>query len=608
MPREINLLDHETIDKIAAGEVIERPESIVKELVENSIDANSTRITVEIIDGGMKLIRVTDNGDGIPKRQIQIAFLRHATSKIREADDLFHLSSLGFRGEALSSIAAVSETEVITKTKDELVGIKYEISGGKEVGLLEIGAPNGTTFLVKNLFFNTPARKAFMKSESSEAKNIQSLMERLMISKPEIAFTFIMNGKVKLQTNGTKDPKQVIYRLYGKEVYDEVFYKNIKKDNFEIHAYLGTPSLSRGTRAFEHMIVNGRYVKSDIIISAMEEAYESFMMQHKFPFALLYIECNPEVIDVNIHPNKKEIRFHRAEGLHETVFDLIRQGIQEHSMVQRARFEQENTYKTEKIVPTKKIIAEPYEVHYQANLEQNREEKLEEKEPEYAMEAPISMIQQMLVGKELIQESIFESEEINKVPGELTIIGQIFDTYWLVTMQDTLYFVDQHAAHEKVKYERFMKQFEERTYITQNIYPPVILTLTAAETETLEQYSSYFKDLGFVFEHFGDSSYAIREIPMELYKKNEKELFLDILDELSSRSVSANPKAITDRIASMACKSAVKGNSSMNFMEMEALVQELMELENPFFCPHGRPTIISMTKKEIEKKFKRIVT
>lgn len=615
--KNIKLLDNETIDKIAAGEVIERPMSIVKELVENAIDAKATIITVEIKDGGMKLIRVTDNGTGIQKEQVQSAFLRHATSKIKEANDLFQLTSLGFRGEALSSIAAVSETEVITKTKNELTGVRYEVIGGKAGEIEEVGAPSGTTFLIRNLFFNTPVRKKFLKSPTTEGSQIYSLMEHLALSKPQIAFTFIINGKIRLQTVGNGDTKQVIYRIFGKNVLEEVFYKEEEEKGFLIQAYLGTPALNRGTRGYENLFVNGRYVQSEEIELAIESAYSPFLMKHKFPFALLYITCNSEVIDVNIHPSKKEVRFNNQSELSKLVERIVREGIENHSLIRETKFKEENKQKEEKSLYIRKDIAEPFEENHRKKMCKHKEEIeniLQEESTYFTSTDDISKVQKLLNSKKeekkssMEQITLFSEEEIKKQEKEqYRIIGQVFDTYWIVTLADKLYFIDQHAAHEKVKYERFINQLEQNNIISQNVNPPIVVTLTANEKETLNQYEKYFFDLGFVIEEFGGNEYTVREIPTELFGNDALTFFQDVLDELSKSNIKGTPIIIKNKIASMACKSAVKGNNTLNQMEMEALIRELMELENPFFCPHGRPTIISLTKKEVEKKFKRIL-
>ena len=612
----IVLLNNETIDKIAAGEVIENPASIVKELVENAIDAKATIVTVEVKDGGMELIRVTDNGAGIPKEQLKIAFLRHATSKIRDAKDLFQLYSLGFRGEALSSIAAVSETEVITKTKNELMGARYEVLGGKEGELEDVGAPNGTTFLVRNIFFNTPVRKKFLASPTTETNKIYTLMEHLALSKPGIAFTFLSNGKVRLQTMGNGDCKQVLYRIFGKEVIQEVFYYEKSTTNFSVKAYLGTPVLNRGTRGFENIFINGRYVNSKVIEEAIESAYSSFLMQHKFPFALLYITCNPEVIDVNIHPSKKEVRFNNQNELFEIVECMVREGIEKHTLIRETKLT-EHTRKNEgNINITRKFATEPFEENHRSFIYEKNDLQVDSVKEDVNINYSnhISKVEELLKGKEeqhtyvSNQTTLFSEEEMdNQKKEQYRILGQVFDTYWIISMADKLYFVDQHAAHEKVKYERFLKQFDKNQVVTQNVEPPIVITLTANEIETLNLYEKNFTKLGFYMESFGGNEFAIREIPTELYDMNALTFFQEILDELSTTRMKGTPKIITNKIASMACKSAVKGNNTLDRLEMEALIHELMELENPFFCPHGRPTIISLTKKEVEKKFKRIL-
>lgn len=637
----INLLSQSTIDKIAAGEVVERPLSVVKELTENAIDAGAKAITVEIKEGGISLIRVTDNGCGIEKNQVKKAFLRHATSKITSIDDLSYVESLGFRGEALSSIAAVSQVEVITKTSDELTGVRYAIAGGKEEELEEIGAPNGTTFLVHNLFFNTPVRKKFLKQPQTEGSYVSDMMEHLALSHPDISIKFIQNGQIRFHTSGNGNLKEVIYRIYGKDITDALVPFEVENEGFKVSGFLGKPEINRSNRNFETYFVNGRYVKNDIITKAMEEGYRAYLMQHKFPFFVLHITISPELIDVNVHPAKMEIRLIRGNEMYEHLSKGVQRRLHEIELIPDVKLVDE---KTDRPAPQK--TPEPFETRRSAMM-------LQEEAPVYAGSNVTSaaalkefpkepnvkdflhkIAENKIIGGEILgnpeknegihaniikadehilvekpaQLNLFEEKFLTKeAKDEYRILGQIFDTYWLIAFNDKLFIIDQHAAHEKVKYERLLKELENKTVTSQMLNPPVIITLTGREEEILKEYFDFFTDFGFEIEDFGGGAYALRSMPVDLYGCNEKELFTDILDELLENPMKGTPEVILQKLASMACKSAVKGNNKLDFKEASALIDELLTLENPYHCPHGRPTIISMSKYEIEKKFKRIV-
>lgn len=614
----INLLSQSTVDKIAAGEVVERPLNVVKELTENAIDAGANAITAEIKDGGISLIRVTDNGCGIEKEQIKRAFLRHATSKITSIEDLNYVESLGFRGEALSSIAAVSQVEVITKTKEELTGIRYAIAGGKEEELEEIGAPNGTTFLVHNLFFNTPVRKKFLKQPQTEGSYVSDMMEHLALSHPDISVKFIQNGQVKFHTSGNGSLREVIYRIYGKDITEALVPFEMENENFKAKGFLGKPEINRSNRNFETYFVNGRYVKNDIITKAMEEGYRAYLMQHKFPFFVLHFTMAPEQIDVNVHPSKMEIRLIRGSEIYEQLSKEVQNQLHETELIPDIKLSVE---KTAVSVPLK--TPEPFETRRSAML-------LEEEAPAYAgsqitnkiiggkitdnlsrnegIHANIIKAEEHILVEKPAQLNLFEEKFLTReAKEEYRILGQIFDTYWLIAFHDKLFIIDQHAAHEKVKYERLVKELEAKAVASQMINPPVIVTLTGREENLLKEYLKYFEEFGFEIEDFGGGSYAIRSMPVDLYGCNEKELFTDILDELADNPLKGTPEVILQKLASMACKSAVKGNNRLDFKEAAALIDELLTLENPYHCPHGRPTIISMSKYEIEKKFKRII-
>lgn len=641
----INLLSQSTIDKIAAGEVVERPLSVVKELTENAIDAGADAITVEIKDGGISLIRVTDNGCGIEKDQVKKAFLRHATSKITSIDDLDYVSSLGFRGEALSSIAAVSQMEVITKTAEDLTGIRYGIAGGCEEELEEIGAPNGTTFLVRNLFYNTPVRKKFLKQPQTEGGYVSDMMEHLALSHPEIAIKFVQNGQVKFHTSGNNNLKEVIYRIYGKDITESLvpFTLEIAGSSekiIKINGFLGKPEINRSNRNFETYFVNGRYVKNDIITKAIEEGYRAYLMQHKFPFCVLHFSIAPDLLDVNVHPAKMEIRLIRGNEIYEELSKGVQNCLKEIELIPDVKLSEEKEAKKDL-----QKAPEPFEIRrssmmlreenseYQGNITSVAAEKEFPKEPRVqdflhkisenkiigsridgnldrneGIHANIIKAEEHILVEKPKQLQLFEENFLTKdARDEYRILGQIFETYWLIAFHDKLFIIDQHAAHEKVKYERLLKELEEKKVVSQMLNPPVIIHLTGKEEESLKEYLDYFTEFGFEIEEFGGGSYAIRSMPLDLYGCNEKELFTDILDEMMENPMKGTPEVILHKLASMACKSAVKGNNKLDEKEAAALIDELLTLENPYHCPHGRPTIIAMSKYEIEKKFKRIV-
>ena len=671
---KIVVLDEQTIDKIAAGEVIERPSSIVKELVENAIDAGATAVTVEIKEGGISFIRITDNGSGIEAEQIPTAFLRHATSKIRTAEDLLDVTSLGFRGEALSSIAAVCQVELISKTPESLTGVRYLIEGGKEKSMEEIGAPSGTTFLVRNIFYNTPARKKFLKTPQTETGYISELMERMALSHPEVSFKFIAGSQVKLHTSGNHRLKDIIYNIYGRDITNNLLeVEKTFENGMKITGYIGKPVISRGNRNFENYFVNGRYIKSKIISKAIEDAYQSFMMKHKYPFTVLHFQIDTEMLDINVHPTKMELRFAENEKLYQDVYHTILNTLSHKEMIVQVTVGKEE--KEVRSQEKKENIPEPFEKSRLSSIQQSKEKlnllahqtstpvtrKLSEEDtrgirevtssyaapswqppkreqptgqstdsakqitasttqenkpepqtaPPIQTEAPVSpFIQKMeeLTGSS-VKESDFFSEKLldrNNIK-EHRIIGQLFDTYWLIEFRDNLFIIDQHAAHEKVLYEKTMRSMEQREYTSQILNPPVILTLSIQEAETLQKHMQYFQEIGFEIEEFGGKEYALRAVPDNLFGIAKDDLFIEMLDALDSQPASASVDIIKDRVATMSCKAAVKGNHRLSVSEVHALIDELMTLENPYHCPHGRPTIISMSKYEIEKKFKRIV-
>ena len=637
----INILDNQTIDKIAAGEVVERPSSVVKELVENAIDAGANAITVEIKDGGTSLIRVTDNGGGIEKSQVHNAFLRHATSKITSADDLTELVSLGFRGEALASIAAVSMVELITKTPAELTGIRYVIEGGIEREQEEIGAPEGTTILVRNLFYNTPPRKKFLKQPQTEGSYVADLMEHLAMSNPDVSFKFVMNGQTKFYTTGNGDLSEIIYRIYGKDISKELVPFHYSEEGISIDGLLGKPVINRANRNYEIFYVNGRYIKSTLISKAIEEGYREYLMQHKFPFCVLHFQIDTERIDVNVHPTKMEVRIADGPAFYDTVKEAIHEALHATEMIPEVTLTEEKNKKTVSSA-VKESVPEPFEskriaqtaaapqdygsaismgqpeydrvqepLHYN-ELTKTVNSKIESDRSNAGTESGIKENVTMPTENPVVaptQMELFDAKILSEqARARYDIIGQLFNTYWLVSYEDKMLIIDQHAAHEKVQYERFIKHFRENDIVSQTLNPPIIVTLSGRERECYLKHSDDFEALGFLIEEFGGNDYAVRGVPLDLYGYGEKEFFREILEELSDEVISGTPESIRIRIATMACKAAVKGNMQLTRQEAEQLIDELLTLDNPYHCPHGRPTIISMTKYEIEKKFKRIVT
>lgn len=641
---QIALLSQETIDKIAAGEVIERPSSVVKELVENAIDAGSSAVTVEIKEGGISFIRISDNGCGIEREQIPLAFLRHSTSKIKSVEDLFTVTSLGFRGEALSSIAAVSQVELITKTNGDFTGSRYLIEGSKEVSLEEIGAPDGTTFIIRNLFYNTPARKKFLKSAQTEGTYIHELMQRMILSHPDVAFKFIMNNQVKLQSSGNGNIKDIIYHLYGRDITKALLPIAHESELFKVSGFIGKPMISRGNRGYELYFVNGRFIRSQILSKAIEDAFKPFLMQHQYPFTVLYFEIDSSLLDVNVHPTKMELRFSNQQELYREVQNILSAALVHRDIIPEVPVDtpkknEMEAPKIEKVMPEpfeqkrleeiRKAVRKdsPYEVKYPARQPERRETWHAQSQPEHKPPVKEQLHASGVTGteKELAKEAyvLREEETYGAKPegsyeqgsflkeeemAKQKIIGQLFDTYWLVEYNDRLFIVDQHAAHEKVMYEKLKKQFEKKEFTSQAISPPIVITLSMREAEVLERFKEQFTKLGFEIEHFGGAEYSICGVPGNLYRLNTRDVLIDMLDELTDGiSERATTDVILDKIASMSCKAAVKGSQRLSLPEMEQLMKDLMKLDNPYNCPHGRPTIIAMSKYEIEKKFKRIV-
>ena len=615
----IAILNQETIDKIAAGEVVERPCSVVKELVENAIDAGSTAITVEIKEGGISFIRITDNGCGIERDQVAVAFYRHSTSKIRSAEDLLTVKSLGFRGEALSSISAVARVELITKTYDELTGTRYVIEGSKELSNEEIGAPDGTTFIVKDLFYNVPARRKFLKTAQTEGSYISDMVEKLALSHPDISFKFINNNQTKLHTSGNGNRKDIIYHIFGREISSSLLEVKHECEYFKVEGFIGKPVITRGNRNYENYFINGRYVKSNILSRAIEEAYKSFLMQHQYPFTVLYFTFFSE-LDVNVHPTKMELRFDNNNEIYVELCDTIYAILSHKEMIPEVPVD--STPAPKKIVHEyKEPIPEPFEKRRinEVRAAESRSvygqsvtstvknysatepaAKAPETSTEYEPAQVVTGTQQTLGD----YDKVFLTESAKK---QFSIIGQLFKTYWLIEFEDKLYIIDQHAAHEKVLYEKTMARLANKDFTSQRISPPIVMTLDARESEMLEKYRSQIEQFGYEVEHFGGKEYMISAIPDNLFNIDMKDLFIEMLDDFSNATGRQTPDIITEKVASMSCKAAVKGNDKLTLSEINELIDELLSLDNPYNCPHGRPTIISMSKYEIEKKFKRIV-
>ncbi len=632
---KIQLLDQKTIDNIAAGEVIERPASVVKELVENAVDAKANAVTVEIKDGGMTLIRVTDNGIGIPKDQVKTAFLRHATSKIRSVEDLLSVSSLGFRGEALSSISAVAQVELVTKTAESFSGVSYKIYGGEEEAFDDIGAPDGTTFLVKNLFYNTPARRKFLKSATTEAGYVEQMMVHIALSHPEISFKFIHNNKNKIYTSGNGKVKDIIYHIYGRDVAGALIPLEAQNEDVKVTGFVAKPYVSRGNRNYESYFINGRYIKSSIIYKAIEEGYRTFTMKHRYPFVCLDFKIDQELLDVNVHPTKMEIRFRNGREIYELVVDAVRAALLQKDLVQDVLRE---TPKKKELPKTKEVKKpEPFEVNRRKEEVQKVEQQGQAVQQQ--IEKPSHPVKKTLTASESSKNTKkptyaglnyntqkkefpqYKTDELSsnqmtlredpvfsvQARPDRKILGQLFKTYWLIEYEDQLFIMDQHAAHEKVNYERLMKNFKEKEIYSQRLEPPMVVTVSMTEAEALTRYKDAFAGLGFTIESFGGNEYCIREVPANLYGIGERDLFMELLDAVSQENGTLDTEVIASKIATMACKMSIKGNQRVSLMEVEHLLDELMKLENPYQCPHGRPTIIKMSKYEIDKKFKRIV-
>ncbi len=613
--RTIELLNRETIDQIAAGEVVERPASVVKELVENAIDAGAGAITVEIREGGRRLIRVTDNGCGIPADQVRKAFLRHATSKIRKAEDLTAVTSLGFRGEALSSIASVAQVECITKTTEELTGTRYVIEGGEESLLEEVGAPDGTTFLVRNLFYNTPVREKFLRTPATEGSYVRGFVENLALSHPKISFTCIQEGRTGLVTDGSGDIRSVVYQIYGRDTAKNLIPFHAEEPGIRVTGFLGTSITAKGNRAGELFFVNGRPVKDDTLSKAAEEGYHGYLMQHRYPFLILNLDIDGTLVDVNVHPTKKEVRFSDREKLFRMLCLAIQNTLLSGEHIPDAapgKEEKPSEIKKETPVLERKPVSvpEPFETARRSGMQQLQKYDSVKAAayPEIPAEDHKEAVREKPAEYSVSQQSLLEhvpvlSEQARRMH---RLIGQVFDTYWLMEYEDSLYIVDQHAAHEKVLYEKMMRQYREKTITSQMLFPAVVVEPGTAGAAILRSRLLVFESLGYEIEEFGGDAFKITAIPANLYRIDPRELFTDILDQMKETG-DIPAESIAERLASMSCKAAVKGNTALSFAEADALFDELLGLENPYHCPHGRPTIIRMSRADLDRKFKRIL-
>lgn len=615
---KIAVLEKATIDKIAAGEVVERPASVVKELVENAIDAGADAITVEIKDGGKSYIRITDNGCGIPEEELPVAFLRHSTSKLRNASELSDIHTLGFRGEALSSISAVSRVEMITKPQTELMGVRYVVEGSQEVSMDKIGAPDGTTIMVYQLFFNTPARKKFLKSDMTEASYISELMERLALSHPDVSFLFISNKKEKIHTSGNGNLMDTIYQIYGRQIASNLLAVEKETDLLMVSGFIGNSNVARGNRSLENFYINGRYIKSPLLSKAVEEGYVGYLMQHQYPFCVLQITTKEAAVDVNVHPTKQEVRFDDEIAIADIFKTLVFERLHQREDIAEVTLDEEIEKEKEQSKPVaEERTPEPFEkarlqqmrekitkqIHADTPYERKYQEFYQKRESDTNAHAPKQELLETSKPATYEQTSFLTREARAKHH----IIGQVFDTYWLIEHDNKLYIIDQHAAHEKVLYERMMKQLKNKEMTTQYVSPPIILSLTRAEQDILERFADVFAELGYVISPFGGNEFAIEGVPGNLFSFDVKTFFMELLASCDSLKGNDGHDMILEKIASMSCKAAIKGNNQLSRPEIEALLEELLSLENPYHCPHGRPTIIAMTKYELEKKFKRIV-
>ena len=638
----IRILDTKTINKIAAGEVVESPKSVVKELVENAIDAGATSITVEIKEGGISYIRILDNGSGIPREQVKTAFLRHATSKMSEIEDLEHIFTLGFRGEALASIAAVAQVEMLTKTRDEETGTLVEMNGGEMKNLQEASCTEGTAITVKNLFYNVPARRKFLKKPATESGFVSDLMNKLALGHPEVSFRFINNDTTMLHTTGNGDLKASVFYVYGKEAANGMVPLVYQKGEYSLSGLIGKPELSRGNRNYENLFINGRFIKNKVVATAVEDAYKTRLLIGKFPVFVLNLEISPAQVDVNVHPAKLEVRFKNDDEVYDFFYDAVTKTLDQLVLIPKVSWDKAPSVKdTEKpivveqqkiedLLPSKKEHATfaggnplPFgtgktidqllnrQSNGQNQVRQRSEaflvdsEYMEEKKTEHGlMQEKTEVMERAPFNIEV--EAPIEQPKAEPFFKQYRVIGQLFQTYWLIEQGDCFYLIDQHAAHERILFEEFMNRFQEESIVSQRLLMPQMLQLTPAEIETLKENQALLQSFGFELEAFGENQYALKAVPYLLKEPSGTGFFTEILDSLAEQKIRSVYDAKLLSVATMACKAAVKGHDRLSFQEAEALIDRLLKLEKPFTCPHGRPTIIEMTKYELEKKFKRI--
>ncbi len=645
----IHLLDNSLINKIAAGEVVERPASVVKELMENSIDAGATSITVEIKEGGIGLIKITDNGKGIPKDEVKTAFMRHATSKLSSIEDLEDILTLGFRGEALSSIASVAQVEMITKTKESSTGTKIVINGGIVEREEEAAANSGTVFEVKNLFYNTPARRKFLKKPATEGGYVSEAVNRIALGHPEIAVKYINNGNTIMQTNGNGDIKSAMLYIFGKQMASQMLEVSYSKEGFSVEGLTAKPEMSRGNRNYENFFINGRYIRSSVVQNAAEDAYKGKLMLGKFPVFVLNLKVPANTVDVNVHPTKLEVRFSDENLIYDIIYNAITKALKQTELIPVVTWDKPKKIKNDNVQATIEDIrsekpaedfsygAEPLNKEYSVAESCEAGEKSTDKEKKskntvldamdklYKNEENIvkteiancksdieKTVKEKLVEKENAEiktEAKAESEIIyEKRPffNNYRIIGQVFATYWIVEQNNCMYLIDQHAAHERALYEDFMEKFKTSSISSQQLLQPVAVNLSESEKAVVEENMELLESFGFEIEEFGARTYAVRAVPYVFDAPSNVSFFTDIIDMLADKNMKSLYDTKEDAIAMMSCKAAVKGNDRLSYSEAQELIQRLLKLENPFNCPHGRPTIIEMTRYELEKKFKRI--
>ncbi len=604
--KNIHLLDQQVSNMIAAGEVVERPAAVVKELIENAIDANAQMITVEIKNGGKSYIRVSDNGNGIDNEDTVVAFERHATSKIKSATDLNSIFTLGFRGEALASIAAVAHVELITRTEDAEEGTHIIMKAGKLFSQQPAGCPKGTTIIVKNLFYNTPARMKFLKKDATEAGHIGDMVNRMVLGHPEISFRYINNEKEMTFTPGDNHLRSCVYSVYGKEYAKSMVEVKHNDSSIAIQGLAGKANIARANRTFQSFFINGRYIKSNTLTYALQQAYKNILMVNRFPVAVLHLKINPASIDVNVHPTKMEVKFSNEKQIFDAVYWAIKNALYSEKDIPEVTLSKDESFNYPKpnnkgysrinetdIIQQKINVSRPNIPFVEApSLNEKNSLKIEEYREQDA------------------KEDIFQINETSNITSArpFKIIGQMFSTYIIIEKDEEMILIDQHAAHERLNYEKLMLDYTERTLMPQTRLVPVVIQLSNIEIEVVKAYNEFFKKIGFEVEDFGNNSVVIRQTPVSVGENHLKDLFLEIVNLIQK----SNKEALTDMeshaLYTIACKSAIKANRGMHMAEMEKLVEDILSLGNINTCPHGRPIMISLSKYKIEKEFKRVGT